>query len=152
LATSTGEQIARPRFFVDLQRKLKLLQQRVSHKKLGSNNWRKAQQKVARLHEYIHNTRKDFHFKLAHQLCDQVGMIFAEDLNFKAWAKGMFSKHNLDAGFGEFLSILEWVCWKRRVYFAKSCRDSSLHSATPPRRTHSRWRSHYHLLSDFLLP
>jgi putative transposase len=71
LATSTGEQIARPRFFVDLQRKLKLLQQRASHKKLGSNNWRKAQAKVARLHEHIHDTRKDFHFKLAHQLCDQ---------------------------------------------------------------------------------
>lgn len=119
LATSTGKTIVRPRFFVDLQRKLKLLQQRASHKKLGSNNWRKAQAKVARLHEHIHNTRKDFHFKLAHQLCDGAGMIFAEDLNFKAWAKGLFSKHILDAGFGEFLSILEWVCWKRGVYFAK---------------------------------
>lgn len=119
LATSTSEQVARPRFFVDLQRQLKLLQQRVSHKKLGSNNWRKAQQKISRLHEHIHNTRKDFHFKLAHYLCDQGGMIFAEDLNLKAWAKGMFSKHTLDAGFGEFLSILEWVCWKRGVYFAK---------------------------------
>jgi len=119
LATSTGRLIARPRFFVELQRKLRLLQQRASHKVLGSNNWRKAQQRVARLHEQIRDTRKDFHFKLAHQLCDQAGMIFAEDLNFKAWAKGMFSKHTLDAGFGEFLSILAWVCWKRGVYFAK---------------------------------
>ena len=129
MATSTGETIARPRFFVDLQRKLKLLQQRASHKKLGSNNWRKAQAKVARLHKHIHDTRKDFHFKLAHRLCDGAGMIFAvseagarlraTDLNFEAWAKGMFSKHTLDAGFGEFLSILEWVCWKRGVYFAK---------------------------------
>jgi transposase len=53
LATSTGEAIARPRFFVDLQRKLKLLQQRVSHKKLGSNNWRKAKSEsspIARTH------------------------------------------------------------------------------------------------------
>ncbi|MDF5737565.1 MULTISPECIES: RNA-guided endonuclease InsQ/TnpB family protein [unclassified Nostoc] len=119
LATSSGEQIAKPRFFVDLQCKLKLLQQRVSHKKLGSNNWRKAVAKVSRLYEHIYNTRKDFHFKLAHKLCDQVGMIFVEDLNFKAWAKGMFSKHTLDAGFGEFFSILEWVCCQRGVYFAK---------------------------------
>jgi putative transposase len=119
LATSTGRLIARPRFFVELQRKLRLLQQRASHKVKGSNNWRKAQQRVARLHEHIRDTRKDFHLKLAHQLCDQAGMIFAEDLNFKAWAKGMFSKHTLDAGFGEFLSILAWVCWKRGVYFAK---------------------------------
>ncbi|MEH1902789.1 MAG: transposase [Nostoc sp.] len=90
LATSQGEEIGRPQFFVDLQRQLKLLQQRASHKKLFSNNWRKAQGQVARLHEYIHDSRKDFHFKLAHHLCEQVGMIFAEDLNFKAWAKGMF--------------------------------------------------------------
>ncbi|MBW4549088.1 MAG: transposase [Symplocastrum torsivum CPER-KK1] len=119
LATSTGEQIVRPRFFVELQRKLRLLQQRASHKVKGSNNWRKAQAKVARLHEHIHDSRSYFHFKLAHQLCDGVGMIFAEDLNVIAWAKGMFSKHTLDAGFGEFFSILEWVCWKRGVYFAK---------------------------------
>lgn len=118
LATSTGEQIARPRFFADLQRQLKLLQQRASRKKLGSNNWRKAQQKLARLHEHIHDTRKDFHFKLAHQLCDHAGMIFAQDLNFQAWARGMFSKHTLDAGFKEFLSILQWVCCQRGVYFA----------------------------------
>ncbi len=134
LATSTGKQIARPRFFVELQRKLKLLQQRVSRKKLGSNNWRKAQQKVARLHEHIHDARSYFHFKLAHQLCDQAGMIFAEDLNFKAWAKGLFSKHTLDAGFGNFLSILEWVCWKRGVYFAKVNPDGT--SQTCPNCNH----------------
>ncbi len=134
LATSTGKQIARPRFFVDLQRQLKLLQQRASCKKTGSNNWRKAQRKVSQLHEHIHNSRKDFHFKLAHQLGDKAGMVFAEDLNFKAWAKGMFSKHTLDAGFGEFLSILEWVCWKQGVYFARVNPDGT--SQTCPNCNH----------------
>lgn len=119
LATSNGELFARPRFFVDLQRKLKLLQQRVFRKKLGSNNWRKAVQKVAKLHEHIHNTRKNFHFQLAHKLCNKADTIFAEDLNLKAMSRGMLSKHTLDAGWGQFLSILEWVSWKRGVYFAK---------------------------------
>ncbi len=119
LATSTGELISRPKFFVDLQRKLRLLQQRVSKKKLGSNNRRKAQNKVAKLHEHIHNKRKDFHFKLAHQLCEGVGMLFAENLNVKGLSRGMLGKHCLDASFGQFLTILEWVCWKRGVYFAK---------------------------------
>ena len=73
----------------------------------------------ARVHETISNTRKDYHFKLAHHLCDQAGMIFVQDINFKAWAKGMLSKHTLDAGFGKFFNILAWVCWKRGVYFAK---------------------------------
>jgi putative transposase len=119
LATSDSETIARPKFFVDAQRKLKLLQQRVNHKPKGSSNWRKAHFKVARFHEYISNTRKDFHFKTAHHLCDQAGMIFAEDLNLKAMSRGMLCKHTLDAGFGQFLNILGWVCQKRDVLFLK---------------------------------
>jgi len=119
LATSDNETIARPKFFVDAQRKLKLLQKRVSSKLIGSSNWHKAQAKVASLYEHISNTRKDFHFKTAHHLCNQAGMIFAEDLNLKAMSRGMLCKHTLDAGFGQFLNILEWVCSKRDVYFAK---------------------------------
>lgn len=94
-------------------------QKRVSHKSLESNNWRKAQAKVARFHEHISNTRKDFHFKTAHHLCNQAGMIFAEDLNLKAMSKRMLCRHTLDTGFGQFFNILEWVCQKRDVYFAK---------------------------------
>jgi len=119
LATSDYELVPRPRFFVDAQRKLKLLQKKLKHQKLGSNNWRKAQQKVARHHQHISDSRKDFHFKTAHQLCDQAGMIFAEDLNLIAMSRGMLCKHTLDAGFGQFLSILEYVCFKRGVAFLK---------------------------------
>jgi len=119
LATSDGELIARPRFFNSLHRKLKLLQSRLKHKKKGSKNWQKLNLKIARLHQRIHDTRKDFHFKLAHHLTQNAGMVFVEDLNFKAWAKGMFSKHTLDAGFGQFIDILQWVCWKEQIYFAK---------------------------------
>ena len=119
LATSDGEIIARPRFFNSLHRKLKLLQRRLKHKKKGSKNWRKLNLKIARLHQRIHDTRKDFHFKLAHYLTENAGMVFVEDLNLKAWAKGMLSKHTLDAGFGQFITILQWVCWKKQVYFAK---------------------------------
>ncbi|MEO1670332.1 MAG: transposase [Cyanobacteria bacterium J06631_2] len=91
----------------------------MKNKKKGSSNWRKACKKIARLHEQISNTRKDFHYKLANQLCDDAGMIFAENLNLKAMSRGMLRKHNLDAGFGQFLSILEFVCHKRGVYFEK---------------------------------
>jgi putative transposase len=42
IATSNGLLVKRQKFFVDAERKLKLLQQRVSRKKLGSNNWKKA--------------------------------------------------------------------------------------------------------------
>ncbi|WP_353735734.1 transposase, partial [Okeania sp. SIO2B9] len=105
LATSEGELIKRPRFFNSLHRQMKLLQRRLQKKQIGSNNWQKLSKIIARLHETIANTRKDFHFKLAHHLCDQAGMIFVEDLNFQAWAKRMLGKHTLDAGFGQFVTI-----------------------------------------------
>lgn len=119
LATSDGELISRPRFFNALHSKLKSLQRRLKHKKKGSTNCLNLQKKIARVHEHISDTRKDWHFKLAHHLCDQAGAIFAEDINFKAWAKGLFGKHTLDAAYGQFFEILSYVCWKRGVYFTK---------------------------------
>jgi putative transposase len=119
VATSNGLLVKRPRFFVDALRKLKLLQQRVSKKRIGSNNWKKAQKKVASLHEYVANCRKDWHRKLSHQICNNAGMVFVEDLNLIGLSRGMHRLHCLDAGFGQFFNILEQTCFKRDVYFQK---------------------------------
>ena len=131
LAASNGKLVARPRFFVSLESKLKSLQRKMRNKKKGSSNWKKACLKVAKLHEQISNTRKYFHYKVANQLCDEAGMVFAEDLNLKAMSMGMLGKHTLDAGFGQFLSILEFVCHKKGVYFERV--DPNLTSQTCPR-------------------
>lgn len=114
LSTSDGLQLERPKFFVDLQRKLKSLQRRLKRKQIGSANWKKAQLKVAKLHEQIARTRRDFHFKAAHQLCDGADVIVVEDLNLIGLSRGMLGKHMLDAGHGQFLnSVLPWVGFKR---------------------------------------
>ncbi len=39
-------------------------------------------------------------------------MIFMEDLDFRIMAKGMLGKQMLDGGFGQFRSIVKYVCWK----------------------------------------
>ncbi|MBK4732731.1 transposase [Oxynema sp. CENA135] len=109
----------RPQFLKSMQGKLKLLQRRASRKQKGSQNWEKAQIEVARMHHRIANRRRDFHLKTAHQLCDRAQTIFAEDLNVKGLTRGMLRKDCVDAAFGQFLSLTEWVCWKRGVYFAK---------------------------------
>ena len=119
LATSDGLRLRRPKFFVDLQSELKLLQRRASRKQKRSNNWEKAQIKVARLHHKIDNTRKDFHLKVAHQLCDQADSIFVEDIDYRIMAKGFLGKHTLDASFGQFRELLKWVCWKRGKFLAQ---------------------------------
>jgi putative transposase len=119
LTASDGSFQERPKFFRSMQGKLKLLQRRASKKKKRSKNWEKAQIEVARMHHRIANRRKDFHLKVAHKLCDQAQTIFAEDLNVKGLTRGMLRKDCVDAAFGQFLSLTEWVCWKRGVYFAK---------------------------------
>jgi transposase len=56
-------------------------------------------------------------------LCQGAKLIFVEDIDFKAWAKGMFGKHTLDAGFGQFFNILAYISWKKDVFFAKVDKD-----------------------------
>ena len=125
VATSDGKEIKRPRFLKTLQYKLTLLSRRLRKKQKGSNNRHKLNQKIARLHKRIFDTRKDWHFKLSHQLVQDAGMIFVEDLNFVSWQRGILSKHSADAGFGQFIQILEWVCWKTDTYFAKVNKDGT---------------------------
>lgn len=119
LATSEGVLIKPPKFFKTLQGRLKVLQRRLSRKKKRSANYEKQRLKVARLHHKIDNTRKDFHFKQAHALCDAGDMVFMENLDYRVSAKGFLGKHMLDAGFGQFRTIVEYVCWKRGKFFAE---------------------------------
>lgn len=116
---SDGSFFERPKFLKSQHRKLKLLQRRASRKQKRSANWEKAQIKVARLHHHIANTRKDFHLKTAHKLCDQAETIFAEDLTPVGLNRGMLRKDCIDASFGAFLDLLEWVCWKQGAFFMR---------------------------------
>ena len=115
-----SELIKSPKFLRSQLRKLKLLQRRLKKKIKGSNNWLRLQKKIAKFQEKIANTRGDWHFKLAHYLCDQADNIFVEDINFKSWAKGLLCKQSLDSGIGGFINeVLPFVCWKRGKHYLK---------------------------------
>jgi putative transposase len=120
VATSLGKLIKAPRFLLKAQRKLKLLQRRLKHKTKGSSNWLRLQRKIARLHESVANTRRDWHFKLAHFLCDCADNIFVEDINFISWSRGIVRKRSLESGIGQFINeILPYVSWKRDRFYLK---------------------------------
>ena len=126
LATSDGLIVKSPKFLKVILRKLKLLQRRLSRKKKRSKNYEKQRIKVARIHHAIDNTRKDFHFKQAHILCDAGDMVFMEDLDYRILAKGMLGKQMLAEGFGQFRNITKYVCWKRGKFFGEvSARGTS---------------------------
>lgn len=119
VATPT-QLIKSPKFLAQSARKLKLLQRRLKHKTQGSNNWLKLQNKIARLHDKVANTRRDWHFKLAYQVTKNVDNIFVEDINFKSWSKGLFCKQSLDSGIGGFINtVLPYVAWKQGKFYLK---------------------------------
>ena len=128
ISTSDGLILPRPKFLDKALRKIKLLQKKLRNKKKGSNKWKKLQHRIALLHEAVANKRKEYHFNLAYQLCDEVGMIFVGSpltpLNKGGtkggiWSKGLFAKQSLDMGLRQFFNILEYVCFKTDTFFAK---------------------------------
>ena len=149
LATSDGVLVKPPNFFKKMQSELKLLQRRLSRKQKRSKNYEKQRIKVARMHHKISNTRKDFHYKQAHALCDAGDMIFMEDLDYRIKAKGMLGKEMLDGGFGQFRTITQQVCWKRGKYFSvvdargssQTCPNCGVHVKKDPRPSPNRIRA-----------
>lgn len=116
-ATSDGLQIRSAKYFKRSQSKLKLLQRRLSRKKRGSANYEKARLKVARQHLHIANQRRNWHYHVAHQLCDGAGSLFFEDIDFRIMAKGFLGKHTLDVGLGQLRSITKIVAAKLGVFY-----------------------------------
>lgn len=106
---SNGEVIANPQFFRKSEKKLARLQRRLSRKKKGSANRRKARLKVARCHLKIENQRSDFLHKLSHTLTKRYSFIAIEQLTIK----NMVRNHHLaksinDVAWGSFFQFLSY--------------------------------------------
>ncbi|NEN98970.1 MAG: transposase, partial [Moorea sp. SIO3I7] len=106
LVKSDGSDVPIPQYYRKAQKRLKKIQKAVSRSKKGSNNRKKAVSKLGKAHKKVADTRKDFHFKTAKGLLDDHDLVAHEKLNIKGLAKTKLAKSILDAGWGQFLSIL----------------------------------------------
>lgn len=112
LTDSNGMKYKSPLFMLKASKLIRAASKKLSSKKLGSNNWHKARVELAKLHEQIANQRRDYFYKLAHQLCDQYDYLFFEDLNLKGMSK-LWGHKIHDLAFATFLEILKHVADKK---------------------------------------
>lgn len=118
LVTADGQCIENPLFFQQDLPRLRHIQSQVSKKKVGSTNQKAGQHHIARRHIRVADKRRDFHFQLAHDLCDRYDSLIFEDLNLQGM-KALWGRKVSDLGFAQFLDILRWVALKRgkRIVF-----------------------------------
>lgn len=118
LITSNGKKFDNQKLTKKYEDKLSKEQRRLSHKKKGSNNYHKQRIKVARLHEKIANTRKDYLHKISHQLVNENQVIVTEDLDVSNMVKNHhLAKSILDCGWYELIRQLQYKSeWNNRNY------------------------------------
>lgn len=118
LTLSTGEKIEHPQFHKHALKQLRKLNKAVSRKQRGSNNWYRAIRHLARLYRKVANQRRDWHFKLATELCRRFDIIATETLNLEGM-KRLWGRKVSDLAFYQFVDILQFKCFKHTKSFHK---------------------------------
>jgi putative transposase len=112
LTDHTGKRWMHPLFFRELLKQLQVRNRSLSRKREGSHNRERARWLLARTHRRVADKRRDFHFKLAHALCDAFDVLVFEDLHIAAM-KRLWGRKVSDLGFTRFLAILEHIALLR---------------------------------------
>lgn len=110
---SNGEKIENPRLLKIKLDRIRRESVKLSRKQKESKNRDKQRIKLAKLHEQVTNSRKDFHHKLSYKLThdNQVGTVVMETLSIKNMSKNKkLSRHISDCAWYQFQTFLQYKC------------------------------------------
>ena len=118
LTLSNGEKKQSPQFLKRSLKELRTLNKSLSRKVKGSNNWWRCVRELTRLYRHIANQRRDWHYKVATDLCKRFDTIATETLNLNGM-KRLWGRKVSDLAFGQFVEILKYKCIKHKREFVQ---------------------------------
>ena len=146
LTTAQNETVAIPQYYRKAQKRLKVIQKRVSRRTKGSNRRLKAIKSLGKQHKKVADKRLDFHYKTANNLLRKYDVIAHEDLNVKGLARTNKAKSIHDAGWSNFLTILRTKAENAglltiAVSAYNTSQNCSKCGVKVPKELHERWHS-----------
>jgi putative transposase len=105
---SNGMRINNPRHLMKYEDRLAFIQRKFSRKERRSSNRKRAKVRIARLHEKISDTRRDFLHKTTTDLVNIYSFIALEKLASQEMAEENYGKQINDAGWNMFANMLAY--------------------------------------------
>lgn len=113
---SNGNKPGYPKYYRANQKRLRMLQKKLSRQQKGSVNRNKTIQQIRILHEKISNQRYDFLHKLSTSITKMFDVICVEDIDMKNMSQCLhLGKSTMDNGFGIFRNMLKYK--QNRILF-----------------------------------
>ena len=124
---SNGKCCDMPHFYRKAEKRLAKEQRRLARKignkknEAKSNNWKKQNDIVNKIHTHVANQRKDFLHKVSTEIANQYDVVCVESLDMKALSNDKFKngKATMDNGFGMFQEMLKYKLEDKGKYFVK---------------------------------